>query len=174
MPNTSHIHVRPLEISDFSFVQDLASKQERFTVPPTYVLWLLLRIKGAISLVAEHSTRGPLAYLLAVPVDGPEDSMFIWQLAVSKGAERTNATLALLAQFRDTVEELKVRNIIFSSVPNSSAFRAIRRYASKVFSSEPKAINALPPAVDAKESEFLLDLCRARRSGSPQTSMRVK
>jgi hypothetical protein len=96
MPNTSHIHVRPLEIVDFSFVQDLASKQENFTVPPTYVLWLMLRIKGAISLVAEHSTRGPLAYLLAVPVEGPEDSMFVWQLAVSKGTVRGKAVLALL------------------------------------------------------------------------------
>ncbi len=174
MPNTSHIHVRPLEISDFSFVQDLASKQQNFTVPPTYVLWLTLRIKGAISLVAEHSTRGPLAYLLAVPIDGPEESMFVWQLAVSKGTERAKATLALLAQFRDIVGDLAVRNIVFSSVPNSSAFRAIRRYASKVFSSVPEAISTLPLAVDAKESEFLLDLGHARRVGSRQTSTRVK
>ena|ERR1700730_10269116 len=173
MPNASHIHVRPLEIGDFEFVRDLASKQRNFTIPPIYVLWLMLRIKGAISLVAEHSRRGPLAYLLAVPVDGPEDSMFVWQLAVSKGPEREKATLVLLTQFNNIVRDLAVRNIVFSSVPNSAAFRAIRRYASKVFSSAPMAVNALPPAVDSKESEFLLDLGHARRSDSSTIKMRV-
>lgn len=166
MPNTSHIHIRPLEISDFAFVRELASKQRNFTTPPTYVLWLMLRIKGAISLIAEHSSRGPLAYLLAVPVEGPEDSIFVWQLAVTKGQEQEQTTLALLAQFRSVVGNLGVRNIVFSTVPNSAAHRVIRRYASKVFSSVPETVNALPAAVDAKESEFLLHLSDARRSGS--------
>jgi len=63
----SHIHVRLLEIGDFQFVRNLASKQPNFTVPSTYLLWLLLRIDGAICLVSEHSTKGPLAYLVALP-----------------------------------------------------------------------------------------------------------
>src|SRR5437764_1269512 len=121
MSKTSHIHVRPLEIGDFTFVRDLASKQRTFTVPPLYILWLMLRIKGAISLVAEHTSRGPLAYLLAVPVEGPEDSIFVWQLAASKGPGQANATLALLVEFRNMVGELAVSHIMFSSVPNSAA-----------------------------------------------------
>jgi len=103
----------------------------------------------------------------------PADSIFVWQLAASKGPERAKATLALLVQFRDIVGELAVRNIVFSSVPNSAAFRTIRRYASKVFSSVPEAINAVPPAVDAKESEFLLDLGNTRRSDRPPINTTV-
>ena len=160
MPNTSHIHVRPLEIGDFNFVRDLASKQPNFTVPPEYVLWLLMRIKDAICLIAEHSSEGPRAYLLAVPVE--EDSVFVWQLAASKGSGREKTTLALLANFRNVIEEIAVRNIVFSSVPNSLSFRTIRRFAWKVFAAKPKVVSALPPSVGMEESEFLLHLGETR------------
>jgi hypothetical protein len=163
MPTTSHIHVRPLEIGDFYFVRDLASKQRNFTIPPMYVLWLLIRIKGSICLIAEHSSEGPRAYLLAVPVEGSVDSVFVWQLAASKGHGREKATSALLVEFRNIVEECAVRNIAFSSVPNSPSFRTIRRVAWEVFSSEPKATSALPPSVGKEESEFLLNLSDTRK-----------
>jgi hypothetical protein len=170
MPNTSHIHVRPLEISDFNFVRELASSQPNFTVPPVYVLWLMLKIKGGISLVAEHNRDGLLGYLIAVPIEGPADSMFVWQLAASKGSRRTKATLALLTQFREIIEDLSIRNIFFSTVPSSGVFRALRSYARKVFSSVPDALNPLPPAVNAKESEFLLNLSGIHRDGSTHAS----
>jgi len=172
MSNASHIHVRPLEIADFAFVQALASRQANFTVPPLYVLWLMLRIKGAICLIAEHSSKGRLAYLLAVPINGPEDSIFVWQLAALEGSARTKATLALLAEFRNIVGELAVRSIVFSSVPNSAVFRAIRRYAWTVFSSVPETLNALPSAVNDKESEFRLNLSGICRSGGSQVANR--
>jgi len=154
----SHIHVRPLEVGDFQFVQDLASKQSNFTVPSAYLLWLLLRIDGAICLVAEHSTKGPLAYLLALPVKDPKRSMFVWQFAASDGPKRETVSLALLTDFREVVAGLGMESIVFSSVPNSAAYRAVRRYAWKVFSSVPKAMSSLPQVVNPNEREFLLSL----------------
>jgi len=156
MSKELHIHVRSLEIGDFAFVQNLASKQPNFTVPPAYVLWLMLRVKGSICLIAESSKDGPLAYLVAVPVEGPEKSIFVWQLASQQSPLREKSTLALLTEFRSLLKTLDVRAVMFSSFPNSAAFRAIRRYALRVFSSVPKATN--PVAVDVKESEFLLNL----------------
>src|SRR6266567_2192590 len=114
----SHIHVRSLEIGDFAFVQDLASKQPTFTVPPIYVLWLMLRIKGAICLIAEHSNGDPAAYLIAVPVEGPAESLFIWQLASSKDSQQQRATMAVLMELRNTVLNLGIERIMFSAVPN--------------------------------------------------------
>jgi hypothetical protein len=165
MPDTSHIHIRPLEIGDFNFVRELASRQRNFTIPPVYVLWLMLRIKGAISLVAEHSSEGPVAYLLAVPITAPAESIFIWQLAASKGAERVKATLTLLGEFQKIASELAVRTIVFSSVPDSPAFRTIRRLAWTVFSSTPEALHTLPISVNAKESEYQLTLHDISNSG---------
>src|SRR4051812_39896152 len=98
MSNPSHIHVRQLEIGDFAFVRDLASRQPNFTVPPPYVLWLLLQIKGAISLIAEDSIEGPLAYLLAVPVENSTNSLYVWQLAGLQQRQKKSAALALLKE----------------------------------------------------------------------------
>jgi len=156
MSNGSHIHVRGVEIGDFAFIQDLASEQSNFTVPPSYVIWLLLKIKGSICLIAEDSKHGPSAYLLAVPVESPENTMFVWQLASVKGSLGENATLAVLNEFRGLLKTSAIVNITFSTLPNSPAFRAIRRYARKVFSSVPECTGTV--AVDSKESEFLLRL----------------
>lgn len=165
-----HIHVRTLEVGDFTFVQSLASKQSSFTVPSAYLLWLLLRIDGAVCLVSEHATKGPLAYLLALPAKDPKHSMFVWQFAASEELEREVASLAVLTQFREVVAELGVKSIAFSSVPNSAAYRAVRRYAWKVFAAVPKAMNSLPPLVNPMEREFMLPLNGYQESKSPETS----
>jgi hypothetical protein len=158
MANASHIHVRPLEIGDFEFVRDLASQQRGFTIPPVYVLWLLLRIKGSICLAAEHSTKGQLAYLLSVPMQAPKHSVFVWQLAAISGPDGSKATQALLIEFRKRIKKFSTRNIFFSTVPRSAAFRAIRRCALSVFSQVPGEMNRLPFSVAPKETEFLLNL----------------
>jgi hypothetical protein len=158
MQDTSHIHVRPLEIGDFDFVRELASKQRNFTVPPVYVLWLMLRIKGAICLVAEHSARGLLGYLIAVPIEAPTDSMFIWQFAVLKGQNRAKAASSILIEFRKILSDLSIRNLCFSSVPHSAVFRTLRGYAREVFTAVPGALSVLPPGVNGEETEFLLNL----------------
>jgi len=163
MSRVSHIHVRRLEVNDFKFVQDLASQQSHFTVPPNYVLWLMLKIKGSICLVAEHSEEGPLGYLLAVPVDDPEDAIFVWQLASSDGPQREKAMRRILTEFRSIILSLEIHRIVFSSVPNSPTYRAIRRYAWRVFSAVPQVVTPLPAFVDTSESEFLLRLSEARR-----------
>jgi hypothetical protein len=158
MSNVSHIHIRALEIGDFTFVQDLASKQHNFTIPASYVLWLMLRIKGAICLIAEHNKDGPLAYLLSVPIEASEYSVFVWQLAASPGTKEKAATLALLAEFRDIVFERGCKSILFSSIPESALYRVIRQYAWKLGSVVPQLLNALPAIVSSNESEFRLDL----------------
>lgn len=158
MVMVSHIHVRALEVGDFDFVRGLASGQPNFTVPPVYVLWLMLRIKGAVSLVAEHNSEGLLGYLIAVPIDGPKNSMFVWQLAASEGSNRSDATLAILMEFRRIVKEHLIESVLFSAVPGSSLFRTLRGYAQKVFSSAPTSLHSLPPVVNALESEFLLEI----------------
>ena len=158
MPPASHIHVRQLEVGDFAFVRALAAKQPNFTVPPPYVLWLLLRIKDAICLVAEHSTEGLLAYLLAVPVEAPAKTLYVWQLAASQAGQRRNATLALLTEFRRITQQFRIRTLAFSTIPGSPAFRVIRRYASKVFAAIPEPISMIPALVCPNESEYRFKL----------------
>jgi hypothetical protein len=147
-----------MEVGDFDFIRDLAATQPNFTVPPPYVLWLLLRIKDAVCLVAEHNGEGLLAYVLAVPVEAPSKALYIWQLASSKAGQRRSATLALLAEFRDIARRLQIRTIAFSTIPGSSAFRAIRRYAAKVFAATPQPQSIIPSLISPNESEYELEV----------------
>jgi hypothetical protein len=158
MPKISHTHVRPLEIGDFNFVRGLASKQPDFTVPPAYVLWLIMRIKGAVGLVAEDNDRGRVAYLLAVPSNGPKESLFVWQLAAVSGSGQEKASLALLTALRDFASRKHVQSISFSTRPGSAAYRLIARYTNILAARTPSLTSPLPSTIASDESEFRVDL----------------
>jgi hypothetical protein len=149
MTNVSHIHVRPLEIADFDFVRGLAATQPNFTVPATYFLWLLLRIKGAVCLVAEKTDMGPCGYLLAVPIVSAEESLFVGQLAALDSGPEDQGTLLLLSA---------VRTIGFSVRPDSAAHRLISKYSDRLVAKEPQFTAPVPPNVASNESEYRIDL----------------
>lgn len=158
MPIHSHIHVRPLEIGDFGFVQNLAAKQQHFTIPPTYVLWLLMRIKDSACLVAEHSHQGQLAYLLAVPSEGPGKSLFVWQLAALPGKTGSEATLSILTALRSFAGRTRVTTIGFSMRPQSATYRLISRYSRKLAHRTPRLMSPLPAFIAQNESEYRITL----------------
>jgi hypothetical protein len=158
MPNHSHIHIRRLEISDFGFVQDLAAKQRNFTIPPTYVLWLLMRIKDAACFIAEKPRQGLLAYLLAVPSEGPGKSLFVWQLAALPGRPGAKASLSILSALRDFATRTRVRTVGFSVQPRSATYRLISRYSRELASQTPCLTSVLPSLIAKNESEYRIDL----------------
>ncbi len=104
---SSHINVRRLEFGDFAFVRSLAAEQPNFTIPPPYVLWLLLKIRKNVCLVAEDQRVGPLAYLLAIP-DEPPGSLYVWQLAASANGKRLGATPHLLLELRRINRDMRI------------------------------------------------------------------
>lgn len=152
------MHVRQLEIGDFGFLQNLASKQLNFTIPPSYVLWLFMRIEGAVCLVAEQPQEGLLAYLLAVPIEGPEKSLFVWQLAASAGKAQGEAIHLILTTLRDLAMRNGVKAIAFSMRPRSAAYRLVSRYTRELIARTPRLSSALPSVVSRDESEYRIEL----------------
>lgn len=106
MTPTSKISVRSLEVRDFSFVRELSSSQPNFTIPPPYVLWLLTRISPELCLVAEHADKGPLGYLLALPINNPPKSSSIgprnWLLLTLIEATETAGSWGDSCETRDS------------------------------------------------------------------------
>jgi hypothetical protein len=158
IPATSHVHVRQLEVGDFSFVRELAARQPNFTVPPPYVLWLLLRIKDAVCLVAERGTEGPLAYLLAVPMEAPSKAMYVWQLAATDRGGRLHAPMVLLHQLYGIARQLRISAIGFSAVPGSAEYRAIRQCVWEISATKPETVGVLPTLVSQNEIEYRVQL----------------
>jgi hypothetical protein len=159
MPPSKWIRVRALEVSDFSFVRRLASKQSNFTNPPPYILWLLKEAHPESCMVAEHVKFGPAAYLLSLLVSTSRgNALYVWQLAASVSGRRTGAINVLLLALRAFVRRARVKTLFFTADPESPEFRAIRRYAYTLSREVPRSRQKLPSAVSRNEREFTLKI----------------
>ena len=155
--NSQAIRIRPMEVCDFQFIRRLASKQFQFTCPPRYVLWLLTRTNSRNCIVAEDTEYGPVAYLLSLPVStSRERSLFVWQLAASSRGRRNGAIHLLLLALRKFVRRTRIRFLIFSAVPDSPEFRAIRRQARTIFGPVRDSHLVIPSGVSRNEREFVI------------------
>jgi len=155
--NSQPIRVRPMEVSDFQFIRRLASTQFQFTCPPRYVLWLLTRTNSRNCIVAEDTKYGPVAYLLSLPAStSRERALYIWQLAASSRGRRSGAIHLLLLALRKLVRRMRIRFLIFSAVPDSPEFRAIRRQARTIFGTVRDSHHVLPSGVSRNEHEFVI------------------
>jgi hypothetical protein len=157
MRTSKWIRVRPLEVSDFRFIRRLASKQENFTVPPFYVLWLLKETNGQCCLVAQHAKLGPVAYLLSILVTARRRKvLYVWQLAASKRGLELGATEVLLLTLRAFMRRTRVQKVFFTADPESAQFRAIRKYAYALYGAGLRHRRPLPSSVSRSEREFVV------------------
>jgi hypothetical protein len=157
MQPSKKIRIRPLEVSDFDFVRNLAAKRSNFTTPPPYVLWLLKKAHSKSCIVAEHTERGSVAYLLSLPFKTSRGrALYVWQLAASADGLRTGATDVLLLHLRTLMRRMRVHALFFTAVPNSPEFRAIRRYARVLYGRPVRSREKLPPFISRNEREFVI------------------
>jgi hypothetical protein len=153
------IRVRPIQESDFTFIRRLASKRENFTIPPPYVLWLLKQTNARSCLVADHVKLGPVAYLLSLLVTTPHGKeLYIWQMAASTSGQRIGAIDVLLLGLRTFVRRTGIRSLLFTAVPDSPEFRAIRRYAYILSAGVPRPRKELPSTISRNERVFTISV----------------
>ena len=153
------IRVRPLKVSDFTFIRRIASKQGGFTVPPLYVLWLLSRTNSRNCMIVEHVKFGPVAYLLSILVCRRRKKLlYIWQLAGSKQGARTGAIDLALLGLRTFVHRANVDQLFFTMDPEPTQYRAIRRCAYALSRKGIRAKRFLPRAISRTEREFMISV----------------
>ena len=158
MTTNSKISVRSLEVRDFSFVRELSASQPNFTIPPPYVLWLLTRISPELCLVAEHPDKGPVGYLLALPISSPPKSLYVWQLATFRRGSSEAAIAELIRCLRVSIKGRKFKKLVFSAQENTPTFRALKRLVRNETSVAPRRMSLLPNIVAPNEHEFSIDL----------------
>ena len=157
MQSRKWIRVRPIKVSDFAFIRRVASKQTYFTVPPLFVLWLLKRTNSRNCIVAEHSTFGPVAYLLSILVsERRQKVLYIWQLAASTRGVCTGAIDETLLALRGFVRRTGVNRLFLTVDPASPEYRAIRRYAYSLFGSRLTNGPVLPKSISLTEREYMV------------------
>jgi hypothetical protein len=148
--------VRSLVPEDFDFVRSLAASVTGYTVCPSYLLWMLSRLHGPFCAVAVTPDETRLGYLLAMSASNPVDAVFVWQLVTTFRGRRLRAQDQLASYLREAIQERRITQILFTSVPNSAAERSVRSLAKRVFSATPQMTQRLPESVSQKEREYSL------------------
>jgi|SRR5208337_5326047 len=148
------LSVRPATALDAEFICKLASSVEGYTVPTPYVLWMLTRFHKDWSAVAEEG-RKQLGYMLAFPAS--DATVFVWQFACTFRGQRLHAPDALASHLKRMTAEGGFRQIIFTTVPQSAAERAVRSIVRRVFKASIQKITGLPEQVPGEEWEYVLE-----------------
>lgn len=150
--------IRPLAVGDFTFVRELAAQQPNFTIPPPFVLWLFLKVRTGLSLVALNHSGDLLGYVLAMPVEDPPNSVYVWQLATTKGSKKAGAGMRLLEELKKALLTADFATVIFSASEGSAELRAIRQSVSQLVQREVKMVRRVPLIVAPAENEYQIRL----------------
>lgn len=163
----AHILIRPLKSSDFGFIRALASKIEGYTVCPPYILWMLTRFQGQLCAVAEETGRGPVGYLLAIPVGICGDALFVWQLASTFRGQRLDAPGKMVRRLKTVVKKRGIKTIFFTTIPKSVMEVNVKSLAERVFGIAPVASHRLSKPASHGEREYRLTVTSVhKRRGS--------
>jgi hypothetical protein len=148
--------VRPIRLGDFPFIQGLSATIDGYTVPPSYILWMLGRFQSELCLIAEDSAQEPLGYMLAMSAGLGSSGIFIWQLATNFRGQRLRAGSMLANHVRKLVKKHCIEQITFTAVPDSAGTRAIASLAKQMFGRTLTKGARLPRSISASECEFHL------------------
>src|SRR5437660_11968394 len=80
---TRAVRVRAISLADFKFIRRLSATIQGYTVPPPYILWMLMRFQGDLCLIVEDGSQEPLGYMLAMSAGIASSEIFIWQFATN-------------------------------------------------------------------------------------------
>ncbi len=146
-----------MRVSDHRFVARLAATQDHFTVPSRYLLWMLCRTQLGLCLVVESPSRKRLGYALGLFTKRSGDAIFLWQLAVTRGAQRVGAGWALVSHLRDWASRRRVSEIRFTMIPSSPAYHWVRDAVESLLNQRLEVLSRVPREVNDLERE-----CRIR------------
>lgn len=151
------VRIRRMKVGDHRFVARLAATQAQFTVPSRYLLWMLCKTQPGLCLIAESGTGRRLGYVLGLFAGASGGAIFLWQLAVTPGAQSAGVGRALAFQLGDLARRRNVSEIRFTVIPHSSSVRWARDAAGSLLNQPVEVLSRVPKAVNDLERE-----CRIR------------
>lgn len=123
---------------DFAFVQGLASKQRSFTVPSSYILWMLTKMYPEFCVVATDSGGRRVGYFLAI-ANHLTSTAFVWQIFCNDKGKNKFAEFILREMGRVAPKE-GLKKIRFTMYPRVAKFWGIPAIK-KIFGVEPALIS---------------------------------
>jgi hypothetical protein len=154
----SNLVVRSLEPADFDFVRDLAGRQQGFTVPSPYILWMHALAFPELCMVANDLTDHPLGYVLAIQPCSEPRSIFVWQLSVTRQGHRLGAGQALVDRLKRYMERTSITRILFTAIPESTHEKWAISLAKEILGAKPRRLAQIAEAACPAAKEFRYEI----------------
>jgi hypothetical protein len=109
---------RALTPADEARIRAIARQTEGFTVPSTYVIWMLSRTQENLCRVVSNGDNSLLGYCLALACSCREEA-FLWQIGVSGGGLKTKIVViqSLLDACVEQARRIGIRRGFFTALP---------------------------------------------------------
>jgi hypothetical protein len=109
---------RQLTPEDEAGIRAIAQQTQGFTVPSTYVIWMLSTTQGGLCRVVSNGDNSLLGYCLSIVCSSREEA-FLWQIGVSQGGPSTK--IAVMQSLIDSSVEhargIGIRRVFFTALP---------------------------------------------------------
>ena len=88
-----HVSSRCLTPGDAHAIEFLASRTKGFSIPPTYLVWMLAKFQEGLCRVSLDSSGEVLGYILVLPC-AKREIAFVWQLGLTKMGKKAIINVA--------------------------------------------------------------------------------
>lgn len=109
---------RELTPADEAGIRAIAQQTPGFTVPSTYIIWMLSRTQENLCRVATNGDNSLLGYCLALACSCREEA-FLWQIGVSGGGLKTKIVViqSLIGACVEQARRIGIRRAFFTALP---------------------------------------------------------
>jgi hypothetical protein len=109
---------RELTPADEAGIRAIAQQTEGFTVPSTYVIWMLSKTQESLCRVVSNGDNSLMGYCLALACTCREEA-FLWQIGVSGGGLKTKIAViqSLIGDCVEQARKIGIRRAFFTALP---------------------------------------------------------
>ena len=111
---TENIRLRPLQPGDYKAIAEIAEATPGFSVPTTYIVWMMATTQGDLCQVAIDSNDSVIGYTLGMRTFQPEVG-FSWQTAVLPEYRSRRVAAALVAHTTQVAKASGISIVRFTS-----------------------------------------------------------
>lgn len=111
---SKNIRLRPLQPGDYEAIARIAEATTGFSVPTTYMVWMLATTQGELCQVAVDQHDAVIGYTLGMQTSQPEVG-FSWQTAVLPEYRSRHVAAALVAHTTQAAKAMGILTVRFTS-----------------------------------------------------------
>jgi hypothetical protein len=112
--------IRNLRPEDAPAIAYIAAQNDGFTVPSSYMVWMLAQTQNPLCRVAVDADGNVVGYILAIATC-KSSTIFAWQLAIRTNALFASTSEALCCSLLEELKRQHISKVLFTTNPGKRA-----------------------------------------------------